>query len=42
MEAFDDDIFSSLSRQILDIEDYTYAGIDFSRDPAILAPPGEK
>jgi hypothetical protein len=24
------------------IEDYPYAGIDFSRDPEILVPPGEE
>jgi hypothetical protein len=42
MEAFDDDSFSWLSRQILAIEDYPYVGIDFSRDPAILVPLGEE
>jgi hypothetical protein len=34
-ESFDDDFFSWLSRQISVIEDYPYAGIDFSRDPEI-------
>ena len=42
MEAFDDDFFSWLSQQIPAIEDYPYAGIDFSRDPEIPVPPGEE
>ena len=42
VEAFNDDFFSWLSRQIPAIEDYPYAGIDFSRDPAIPVPPGEE
>jgi hypothetical protein len=42
VEAFDDDFFAWLSRQIPAIEDYPYAGIDFSRDPAIPVPPGEE
>jgi hypothetical protein len=40
-ESFDDDFFAWLSRQIPVIEDYPYAGIDFSRDPEIPVPPGE-
>jgi hypothetical protein len=31
-----------MSRQILVIEDYPYAEIDFSRDPEIPVPPGEE
>jgi hypothetical protein len=31
-----------LSQHIPVIEDYLYAGIDFSRDPEILVPPGEE
>jgi hypothetical protein len=42
VEAFNDDFFAWLSRQIPAIEDYPYAGIDFSRDPAIPVPPGEE
>jgi hypothetical protein len=42
VEAFNDDFFSWLSRQILAIEDYPYAGIDFSRDLEIPVPPGEE
>jgi hypothetical protein len=41
-ESFDDDFFVWLSRQILVIEDYPYAGIDFLRDLEIPIPPGEK
>jgi hypothetical protein len=41
-EAFNDDFFAWLSRQIPAIEDYPYAGIDFSRDPEIPVPPGEE
>lgn len=41
-EVFNDDFFAWLSRQIPAIEDYPYAGIDFSRDPAIPVPPGEE
>jgi hypothetical protein len=42
VEAFNDDFFAWLSRQIPTIEDYPNAGIDFSRDPAIPVPPGEE
>ena len=42
VESFDDDFFAWLSRQIPTIEDYPYAGIDFSRDPAMPVPPGEE
>ena len=42
IEAFDDDFFAWLSLQIPTIEDYPYAGIDFSRDPAIPVPLGEE
>jgi hypothetical protein len=42
MEAFNDEFFTRLSWQIPAIEDYPYAGIDFSRDPAIPVPPGEE
>ena len=42
MEAFNNDFFAWLSRQIPAIEDYPYAGIDFSRDPEIPVPPGEE
>ena len=41
VEAFNDDFFAWLSRQIPMIEDYPYAGIDFSRDPEMPVPPGE-
>jgi hypothetical protein len=41
-ESFDDDFFTWLSQQIPVIEDYPYAGIDFSRDPEIPVPPGEE
>jgi len=41
-ESFDDDFFAWLSQQILVIEDYPYAGIDFLRDPEIPVPPGEE
>jgi hypothetical protein len=41
VESFNDDFFAWLSRQILAIEDYPYAGIDFSRDPSMPVPPGE-
>jgi hypothetical protein len=40
IEAFDDKFFDWWSRQILVIEDYPYAGIDFSRDPDMGVPPG--
>jgi hypothetical protein len=42
VEAFNDDFFARLSRQIPMIEDYPYAGIDFSRDPEMPVPPGEE
>ena len=42
VEAFDDDFFAWLSRQIPAIENYPYAGINFSRDPTIPVPPGEE
>jgi hypothetical protein len=42
MEAFNDDFFSWLLQQTPAIEDYPYAGIDFSRDPEIPVPPGEE
>jgi hypothetical protein len=42
VESFNDDFFAWLSRQIPAIEDYPYAGIDFSRDPAMPVPPGEE
>jgi hypothetical protein len=42
VEAFNDDFFAWLSWQIPAIEDYPYAGIDFSRDPVIPVPPGEE
>jgi hypothetical protein len=41
VEAYDDDFFAWLSRQIPMIEDYPYAGIDFSRDPEMPVPPGQ-
>jgi hypothetical protein len=41
-ESFDDEFFAWLLRQIPVIEDYPYAGIDFSRDPEILVPPNEE
>jgi hypothetical protein len=41
VEAFNDDFFAWLSRKIPTIEDYPYAGIDFSRDPEMPVPPGE-
>jgi hypothetical protein len=42
IEAFDDKFFSWWVRQIPVIEDYPYAGIDFSRDPEIPVPPDEE
>jgi hypothetical protein len=42
VEAFNDNFFAWLSRKIPAIEDYPYAGIDFSRDPAMPVPPGEE
>jgi len=36
------DFLAWLSQQIPAIEDYPYAGINFSRDPAIPVPPGEE
>ena len=42
IESFDDDFFAWLSRQIPAIEDYPYAGIDFSRDPKIPMPSGDE
>jgi hypothetical protein len=42
VESFDDEFFAWLSRQIPAIEDYPYAGIEFSRDPEIPVPPGEE
>jgi hypothetical protein len=42
VESFNDDFFAWLSRQIPTIEDYPYAGIDFSRDLAMPVPPGEE
>jgi hypothetical protein len=42
IEAFNDDFFTWLSRQIPAIKDNPYAGIDFSRDLAIPVPPGEE
>ena len=42
VEAFDDDFFAWLSQQIPAIEDYPYAGIDFSRDPEIPVSPGKE
>jgi hypothetical protein len=41
-ESFDDAFFAWLSWQIPVIEDYPYAGIDFSRDPEIPVPPSEE
>jgi hypothetical protein len=41
-ESFDDDFFAWLSWQIPTIEDYPYAGIDFSRDLEISIPPGKE
>jgi hypothetical protein len=38
IEAFDDKYFDWWSRQIPTIEDYPYAGIEFSRDPDMLVP----
>jgi hypothetical protein len=42
VEAFNDDFFAWFSWQIPAIEDYPYAGIDFSRDPVIPVSPGEE
>jgi hypothetical protein len=42
IEEFKEKFFSWWVQQILVIEDYPYAGIDFSRDTDILVPPGEK
>jgi hypothetical protein len=42
IEAFDDKFFSWWVRQIPAIEDYPYVGINFSRDPEMLVPPGEE
>jgi hypothetical protein len=38
IEAFDDTFFDWWAWQILVIEDYPYAGINFSRDPDMLVP----
>lgn len=40
IKVFDDKNFNWWSRQIPAIEDYPYAGIDFSRDPDMPVPPG--
>ena len=42
IEAFDDKFFAWFSRQIPVIENYPYAGIDFSIDPEIPVPLGEE
>jgi hypothetical protein len=39
IEAFDDKFFDWWSQQILAIEDYPYARINFSRDPDMPVPP---
>jgi hypothetical protein len=39
IEAFDDKFFDWQSRQILEIEDYAYVGIKFSKDPDMQVPP---
>jgi hypothetical protein len=41
-ESFDDDFFAWLLWKIPAIEDYPYAGIDFSRDLEIPVPPGQE
>ena len=41
IESFNNDFFVWLSQQIPAIEDYPYAGIEFSREPEIPVPPGE-
>jgi hypothetical protein len=42
IEAFDDKFFDWWARQIPAIEDYPYAGINFSRDPDMPVPPREE
>jgi hypothetical protein len=42
IDAFDEFFFAWLSRQIPIIEDYPYAGIEFSRDLEIPVLPGEQ
>jgi hypothetical protein len=42
IEAFDDKLFDWWARHILVIENYPYAGINFSRDPDMPMPPGEE
>jgi hypothetical protein len=41
VESFNDDFFAWISQQIPAIEEYPYAGIDFSRDPSMPVPPSE-
>ena len=38
---FGDPFFRQLRDQLLMVEDYAYAGTDFSGDPDLLLPPGE-
>jgi hypothetical protein len=42
IEAFDDKFFDWWARQIPVIEDYPYAGINFTRDPDMPVPPDEE
>jgi hypothetical protein len=42
IEAFNDAFFDWWARQILEIEDYPYARINFSKDLDMLVPPGEE
>jgi hypothetical protein len=37
--AFDDDFFSWWDQQIIAIDDYPYAGLDFRGDPDLVLPP---
>jgi hypothetical protein len=39
---FDEDFFGWWERQTLFIEDYPYAGIDFTNDPDVTIPTGDK
>lgn len=42
VHPFDDEYFDWWDRQIIAIEDYLYASIDFSRDPNMAMPPGSR
>lgn len=39
---FDDEFYDWWSRQVIDIEDHPYAGIEFSRDEEMVVLPGSR